>query len=101
MEDTKVNINVTFEEIYKELCPTCQEKMLNLASKSGAESIKTQQEEGIKNQLKNNGKRRDKRINPYNRNFVLNNFRSNNCCYSTKCYYSYYDNSRTNMFYIV
>jgi len=51
MKDTKVNINVTFEEIYKELCPTCQEKMLDLASKSGAESIKKQQEEGIKEQL--------------------------------------------------
>ena len=52
MKDTKVNLNVTFEEIYKELCPECQEKMLDLASKSGAESIQKQQEEAIKNQLK-------------------------------------------------
>ena len=52
MKDTKVNINVTFEEIYAELCPTCQEKMLDLASKNGAESVKKQQVEGIKEQLK-------------------------------------------------
>jgi hypothetical protein len=39
----KFNLTLTIEQIYKELCPECKEKLLNLAAQSVAQdSLKEQ-----------------------------------------------------------
>lgn len=39
----EMDIKLTIEEIYKELCPECREKLLALAAKSAATDVIKQQ----------------------------------------------------------
>jgi len=43
MADEQLDIKLTIEDIYKELCPECKDKLLSLAAKSVAlDSVKKQ-----------------------------------------------------------
>ena len=51
MPETPMDIKLKIEEIYRALCPKCQEKLLELAAQAGATDV-------IKRQLKEQWERK-------------------------------------------